>query len=83
MRMDNTNLDKGLASGRLSGGFTLDEAARLHRVSTAGRRVVCPGCGARVLGVVGSQPSGGMSLLRCPSCGRGVVLDRPPPDSAD
>jgi len=81
--MDNADLYKGLAGGRLSGGFTLDEAARLHRHSTAGRRVVCPGCGGRMQGVVGNQPSGGLSLLRCPSCGRGVVLDRPPPDGAD
>jgi hypothetical protein len=77
--MDRTHLEKGLASGRLSGGFTLDEAARLHRRTAAGRPVLCPGCGDAMHGVVGSHPDGSLSLLRCPSCGRGVVLDRPPP----
>lgn len=81
--MDRSDLTKGLASGRLSGGFTLDEAARLYRCSTAGASVVCPGCGGAMLGVSGSRPSGGVALLRCPVCGRGVVLDRaPPPDDA-
>jgi hypothetical protein len=81
--MERADLMKGLASGRLSGGFTLDEAARLYRCSTTGARVTCPECGGEILGVEGRRPSGAVSLLRCPGCGRGVVLDRaPPPDDA-
>jgi hypothetical protein len=81
--MERADLMKGLAGGRLSGGFTLDEAARLYRGSTAGARVVCPECGGLMLGVEGRRPSGAVALLRCPGCGRGVVFDRaPPPDDA-
>jgi hypothetical protein len=77
--MDRVGLARGLASGRLSGGFTLDEAARLYRYSAAGECVPCPGCGQVMLAVEGSRPSGAVSLLRCRTCGRGLVLDRAPP----
>jgi ribosomal protein S27E len=77
--MDYTHLTTGRVAARLSGGFTLDEAARLYRHSAAGMSMPCPGCGNVMSEVVGRRPSGGVSLLRCPSCGRGLVLDRAPP----
>jgi len=61
----------------VSGGFTLDEAARLYRTRCSGANEPCPGCGGIMRDVSGSRPAGGVWLLRCEACGRGLVFDRP------
>jgi len=67
------------ASGprRLSGGFTLDEAARLYRAYGGGAPSVCPGCGGALEALAGERPRGSVRLVRCQTCGRGVVFDPP------
>lgn len=60
---------------RLSGGFSLDEAARLYRASM-GTRLVCPTCGGPMLDVLGER-SHALGLVRCDKCGRALVFDRP------
>lgn len=65
------------ARTRLSGGFTLDEVARLYRASLQGRRMTCPSCGSPMQDVPGCCPGGRVSLLHCATCGRGLVFDRP------
>jgi hypothetical protein len=62
---------------RVSGGFSLDEAARLYRASSPGTRLDCPSCGGHMRDVLG-QPSSAVWLVRCESCGRALVFDRPP-----
>jgi hypothetical protein len=76
--MDHLTLGRELARGHLSGGFTLDQAARINRNSLTGGRLVCPGCGAAMHDVAGRHPVGEVSLIRCGECGRGLVLNRPP-----
>jgi hypothetical protein len=66
----------GLAR-RISGGFTLDEAARLYRAQGENARSVCPGCGGVLLVMTGHRPQGDVRILQCESCGRGLVFDRP------
>ncbi len=63
---------------RASGGFSLDDAARLYRSSATTTRLACPTCGGRMRDVLGQQPAGRVSMLRCEACGRGLVFDRPP-----
>jgi hypothetical protein len=75
--MHRTAHERDMARGRLSGGFTLDQAARLYRSSTMGRVLVCPGCGSPMRDVAGVCPEGGVSLIRCGTCGRGLVFDYP------
>jgi hypothetical protein len=64
-------------SRRLSGGFTLDEAARLYRAYGRDARTVCPGCGGVLRDLTGYRPQGDVRLVRCETCGRGLVFDRP------
>jgi hypothetical protein len=61
----------------VSGGFTLDEAARLYRVGGRGTPSECPSCGGMMRDMVGHRPRGDVWLLRCETCGRGLVFDRP------
>ena len=68
---------------RPSAGFSLDEASRLYRGSSAGTRLVCPTCGGMMRDVVGANPRGAVWLLRCENCGRGLVLDRPSSEADD
>ena len=65
---------------RGSGGFSLDQAARLGRMNTRqARSALCPGCGAPCEVMAGAGPDAErMLIVRCPECGRGLVLDRPP-----
>lgn len=63
---------------RLSGGFSLDEAARLYRASGPGAQPDCPTCGGRMRDVLGQGSSSGIRLVRCEGCGRALVFDRPP-----
>lgn len=62
---------------RLSGGFTLDEAARLYRTRSDAVPSVCPHCGVAMRDLTGHRPLGRVWLVRCESCGRGLVFDRP------
>ena len=62
---------------RVTGGFSLDEAARLARRSAPGTSPVCPTCGGRMHDVTGRFIFARVWLLRCESCGRGLVFDRP------
>jgi hypothetical protein len=62
---------------RLSGGFTLDEAARLYRTCGAAAPSVCPHCGGGMRDLTGHRPRGDVLLVRCETCGRGLVFDRP------
>ena len=66
-----------------SGGFSLDEASRLYRSSSAGTRLVCPTCGGWMHDVVGANPGGAVWLLRCEDCGRGLVFDGPSSEADD
>jgi len=61
----------------MSGGYTLDEAARLLETSAHDGVPRCPGCGATMWDASGSRPSGHIWLVRCGTCGRGLVFDRP------
>jgi hypothetical protein len=63
---------------RLSGGFSLDEAARLYRASSPGTKLECPTCGGRMRDVLGERSSASVWLVRCEACGRALVFDRPP-----
>jgi len=81
--MDHLTLGRGYARGHLSGGFTLDQAARINRTSLTGGRLVCPGCGAAMHDVAGSRPAGEVSLIRCGTCGRGLVLNHSPTPPTD
>jgi hypothetical protein len=62
---------------RLSGGFTLDEAARLYRTCGGATPSVCPHCGGGLRDLTGNRPRGEVWLVRCETCGRGLVFDRP------
>jgi len=62
---------------RLSGGFTLDEAARLYRAYGQQAPSRCPGCGGVMRALAGQYPRGDVRLVRCETCGRGLVFDRP------
>jgi hypothetical protein len=62
---------------RRSGTFTLDEAARLLQNSGPEIQVRCPECGTAMWDASGSRPSGQVWLVRCTSCGRGLVFDQP------
>lgn len=64
---------------RQSGGFSLEEAARLYRSSAAGIRLECPTCGGHMRDAGAEPLRGGIALLRCETCGRGLVFDRPAP----
>jgi len=81
--MNDLTLGREPARGHLSGGFTLDQAARISRNSMAGGRLVCPGCGASMYDVAGRHPAGEVSLIRCGACGRGLVLNHPPTRPTD
>jgi hypothetical protein len=61
---------------RLSGGFSLDEAARLYRATQPGTRMTCPTCGGGMRDVLGER-SDSVGLVRCDKCGRALVFDRP------
>lgn len=63
---------------RVSSGFSLDEAARLYRSSLPGTRLECPTCGGHMRDVLGERQRGSVWLVRCETCGRGLVFDRPP-----
>jgi transposase-like protein len=62
---------------RVTGGFSLDEAARLYRNGVPGGRLVCPTCGGPMREVMGQQVVGRVRLVRCEACGRGLVFDSP------
>lgn len=66
-----------MRQSRLSGGFSLDEAARLYRASLPGARLECPTCRGHMRDVLGEASSSGIRLVRCESCGRALVFDRP------
>jgi hypothetical protein len=70
-------LTSSTARSRLSGGFTLDEAARIYRATAQGRPGACPSCGGVIHDVVGSHPSGQVSLVQCSTCGRSLVFEHP------
>jgi hypothetical protein len=61
----------------LSGGFSLDEASRLYRASQPGVTLRCPTCQGTMRDVLG-EASQNVRLVRCESCGRGLVFDRAP-----
>jgi hypothetical protein len=62
---------------RPSAGFSLDEAARLYRDSSASTDLVCPTCGGAMHDVIGVNAAGAVWVLRCENCGRGLVFDGP------
>lgn len=62
---------------RLSRGFSLDDAARLHGMMRPGAPVTCPSCGGAMSIVSGGWSRARVELLRCEVCGRGLVLDQP------
>jgi hypothetical protein len=66
------------AQRRLSRGFSLDDAARLHGMMRPGAAVTCPSCGGAMSVVSGGWSRARIQLLRCEVCGRGLVLDFPP-----
>jgi hypothetical protein len=68
---------------RTSAGFSLDEASRLYRSSSAGHRLLCPTCGGRMRDVVGAHPHSAVWLIRCEACGRGLVFDGPSSETED
>jgi len=62
---------------RLSGGFSLEEAARLAR----GVPTACPDCGGKVRHLRGADPVApdrSVSLMRCVDCGKSLVLESAP-----
>jgi transcription elongation factor Elf1 len=63
-------------SPRWSGGFSLDDAARLHRRSRAGTSVQCPTCGGTMRSVVSEVTEARVRLLHCDACRRSVVLEQ-------
>jgi hypothetical protein len=74
----NMTMRKSRQSSRLSGGFSLDEAARLYRASGPGAQLDCPTCGGRMRDVLGQDSSSAIRLVRCEGCGRALVFDRLP-----
>jgi len=63
---------------RNTGGFSLDDAARAYRSSLAHERIpVCPRCETPLVPVGGDERTDRVLILRCPDCGRGVVLQQP------
>lgn len=81
--MDRWDAERLLAHGRLSGGYTLDEAARVYRSSLSARGLVCPGCGVAMRDLSTGHRAAGVSVIRCASCGRGLVLEYHAPHAAD
>ena len=67
---------------RSSGGFSLDDVARLYRRSHLGSRPRCPTCRAVMQAVSYEGPQQHMRLLRCQRCGRSVVFEQPAGDRA-
>jgi hypothetical protein len=61
---------------RNTGGFSLDDAARIVRSSLDNLPALCPTCGAPLRRVVGEEHSDDVWLLRCTECGRGMVFRR-------
>jgi hypothetical protein len=68
---------------RVTGGFSLDEAARLYRSSSSGARLACPTCGGPMREVVGPKAPAAVWLVRCDHCERNLVFDRPPSPETD
>jgi hypothetical protein len=62
---------------RISGGYTLDEAARMCQAVGGSAGCRCPGCGGELRDLAGHEPHGDIHLLRCMTCGRGLVFDLP------
>lgn len=65
------------AHQRVTGGFSLDEAAQLARESAALPK--CPACSGVIdaqIGVYPDEPDRRVSLMRCGTCGKSLVLDR-------
>jgi len=73
--MDRWVTERPHAYGRLSGGYTLEEAARVYRSRMAEHGLVCPGCGAAMSDLSAEHRAAVLSLVRCVSCGRGLVLE--------
>jgi hypothetical protein len=64
-------------STRWSGGFSLDEAARLYRRARGGTAVRCPSCHRAMRSLVSQVPDAHVRILHCDYCGRSVVLEHP------
>jgi hypothetical protein len=66
-----------LRTPRNTGGFSLDDAARAYRSSVRhDRPAVCPHCLTPMHPVVADHDAESVWILRCMSCGRGLVLNR-------
>ncbi len=60
---------------RNTGGFSLDDAARVFRTTLRhDQRIVCPTCRADLHPIVGDRQAHSVWILRCDHCGSGVVF---------
>ncbi len=62
---------------RNTGGFSLDDAARVIRNCLQDVPSPCPSCGGALRRVVGAEYDDQVCLLRCDACGRGMVFRKP------
>jgi hypothetical protein len=61
-----------------SGGYSLDEAARICKGWSTAKGLECPHCGGTVRPVVGSEGGGPVCVLRCEACERTLVMPEAP-----
>ncbi|MBI3983227.1 MAG: hypothetical protein HY337_09955 [Gemmatimonadetes bacterium] len=59
-----------------SGGFSLDDAARLYKRTRAGTAARCPTCRGAMRSVVSQVTEARVRILQCDRCGRSVVFDQ-------
>jgi hypothetical protein len=63
-----------LTPGHRSAWYTLDHVARILPTIRAGAVGRCPQCQSPLGGTVGTDGEKEVWLVRCPGCGRNVVL---------
>lgn len=63
---------------RRSAGFSLDDAANIRKMITAGGVAECPQCGFPLEATIGSDGDRKLWLVRCHGCGRGLVILQTP-----
>ncbi|HWP37085.1 MAG TPA: hypothetical protein VNL18_05975 [Gemmatimonadales bacterium] len=66
----------GDSSTRWSGGFSLDDAARLYRRTRTGTAARCPSCRRVMRSLVSQVPDAHVRILHCDRCRRSVVLEQ-------
>jgi hypothetical protein len=65
-------------TGRRSAGYSLDDAANIRRMISAGAPAECPQCGFQLEATIGSDGDRNLWLVRCHGCGRGLVILQTP-----